>query len=138
MILIAMFLRGIAEGSYQELAMRKSVEGTRAEDVMIRDVVTASPDLSLKRLISDYFLRYGYRGFPVIDDGRVLGVISLADVKDLSAEEQAEKTVSEVMKPLNSELIVQPETSLLEALRKMSQKNFSRFLVMRGDEWSEW
>lgn len=133
-ILIGMFLRGMAEGSYQELAIRKSVEGARAEDVMIRDVVTASADLSLKRLISDYFLRYGYRGFPVTSNGRVLGVVSLSDVKDLSAEEQAEKTVGQAMAPLNSGIIIQPETPLMDALNRMSQSNVARFLVMRGDK----
>jgi Zn-dependent protease/CBS domain-containing protein len=133
-ILIAMFLRGIAEASYQELALRTSAEGTRAEQVMIRDVVTASADLSLKRLISDYFLRYGYRGFPVRDDGRVLGVISLSNVKDLSEQEQAEKTVGQVMAPLSKEMIIQPETSLLEALKKMSQTNVRHCLVMRDNQ----
>ncbi|MGH7793638.1 MAG: AI-2E family transporter [Candidatus Binatia bacterium] len=53
---------------------------------MIRDVVTAAPDLSIKRLIADYFLRYGYRGFPVTTNGKVSGMISLANVKDFSEQ----------------------------------------------------
>ncbi|MGH7845929.1 MAG: site-2 protease family protein [Candidatus Binatia bacterium] len=133
-ILIGMFLRGMAEGSYQELALRKSLEGTRVEDVMIRDVVTASADLSLKRIIYDYFLRYGYHGFPVTTNGKVLGVISVAGVKDVAEIEQAGKTVAQVMTPLNDEMTIRRETPLSEALRRMSQGNLGRLLVMQGDE----
>ena len=41
LMFIGMFLRGMAERSYQELTLRNSMEGTRAEDIMTRDVVTA-------------------------------------------------------------------------------------------------
>lgn len=114
--------------------MTKSLEGARVEDVMIRDVVTAPPDLSLKQLIADYFLRYGYRGFPVTTDGKVSGMISLANVKDFSEEEQTEKKVEQVMAPVNRAMTISPETPLIEALRKMSQENIARLLVMRGDQ----
>lgn len=134
LIFVGMFLRGMAEGGYQELVIKKSLEGTRVQDVMIRDVVTAAPDLSLKRLIADYFLRYGYRGFPVMTDGKVSGMISLANVKDLSEQEQADKLVKQVMTPINAAMTILPETSLIEALKKMSQENVTRLLVMRGDQ----
>jgi Zn-dependent protease/CBS domain-containing protein len=134
LIFIGMFLRGMAEAGYQDVLIRKSMEGTRVEDVMIRDVVSASAGLQVKSLISDYFLRYGYRGFPVTADGKIVGVISLSNVKNLSAEEQARKTVEHVMEPISSELIVSPETPVAEALRRMAEKDLGRLLVMRGDQ----
>ncbi|MEX0828596.1 MAG: CBS domain-containing protein, partial [Haliea sp.] len=87
-----------------------------------------------KRLIADYFLRYGYRGFPVTTNGKVSGMISLADVKDFSEQEQADKMVGQVMAPINGAMTIPPETPLSEALRKMSQENTARLLVMRGDQ----
>jgi CBS domain-containing protein len=131
-----MFLRGIAEASYQEAALRKSIEGTRAEDIMIRDVVAAPADLPVKGLISDYFLRYGYRGFPVTTggNGEVLGLISLANVKDLSEDEQARRTVGQIMAPLAGEMIIRPETPLSEGLNRMTHNDLGRLVVMRGDQ----
>ena len=134
LIFVGMFLRGMAQGGYQQLVIEKSLEGTRVQDIMIRDVVTAAPDLSLKQLIADYFLRYGYRGFPVMTDGKVSGMISLANVKDLSEQEQANKMVEQVMAPINAAMTILPETSLIEALKKMSQEKVTRLLVMRGDQ----
>jgi Zn-dependent protease/predicted transcriptional regulator len=134
LLFIGMFLRGVAEVSYQEMAVRQSLEGTRVEDILIKEVVTAPSELPLKRLISDYFLRYGYRGFPVTTNGTVLGLISLTDVKDVPEEEQRDKTVSQVMTPFKSEFTILPETPLTEALKKMTQENTGRLLVMRGDQ----
>ena len=133
LIFIGMFLRGMAEGTYQELALRKSMEGTRAEDIMTRDVVTAAADLPIRQLISNFFLHYGYRGFPVTANGKVLGVISLSNVKDMSEDERADKTVGEAMTPLQREMTVAPETSVEEALKRMAEKNLGRLVVMRDD-----
>src|ERR687892_927643 len=135
LIFIGMFLRGMAEGSYVELALRKSMEGTRAQDIMTRNVVTAPPDLSLDRLISNYFLRYGYRGFPVATNGEVLGLISLSSVKDISEEERGQKKVGQVMAPLERGMVIGPDTSVEEALERMSQAKLGRLLVMRGGEF---
>lgn len=133
LIFIGMFLRGIAEGSYQELAMRKSLEGTRAADVMVRDVVTVPPQQPLKDLISDYFLRYGYRGFPVADNGNVLGIVSIANIRDVSASGQLDKKVAEVMASIDERMIVAPKTPISEALKRMSDNNLDRVLVMEGN-----
>jgi Zn-dependent protease/predicted transcriptional regulator len=130
LIFIGMFLRGVAEASYQELAVRKSLEGTRVQDVMVRNVVTTPPDLPLSGLISDYFLRYGYRGFPVKSNGDVLGLVSLSQVKNVPPQEQTEKTVGDVMAPLKGELTIAPDTPLSEALKRMSEANTGRLLVM--------
>ncbi|HEX2229550.1 MAG TPA: site-2 protease family protein [Candidatus Binatia bacterium] len=134
LIFIGMFLRGMAEASYQNLILKRSLDGTRVEQVMTRDVVSVSPDLPVKGIISDYFLRYGYRGFPVRTNGTVRGVVSLTDIKDLSMEEQDRKTVGDVMAPIKAEMIVTAETPLSEALRKMTEENLGRLLVMSGNQ----
>ena len=134
LVFIGMFLRGVAEASYHELAVRQSLEATHVKDIMFKDVVTAPSELPIKRLISDYFLHYAYRGFPVTTDGTVLGMVSLKDVKGLSEEEQWKKTVKEAMVPLKPSYTVPPETSLAEALKKMRQENIGQLLVMRGNQ----
>jgi len=133
-IFIGMFLRGVAESGYQELVLRQSLEGVQVQEVMIQDAVTVPPQLSLRQLITEYFLRYGYRGFPVVQDGKVLGVVSVANVKGIPEEEQGIKTVGEVMTPLSDRLLIAPEASLTEALKKMVQEDVGRLLVMRGDQ----
>lgn len=134
LIFIGMFLRGMAQTGYQELLLRKSIEGTNVADVMIRNVVTTPADLPLRGLIADYFLRYGYHGFPVTQDGKTLGVVSVKEVSAVPELERNTRFVREVMTPLHNELKISPDTSLVEALKRMTETNQGRLIVMRNGD----
>ena len=134
MVFIGIFLRGIAEGGYQEVVMRQALEGVKIREVMVEDVVTVAPQLSISRLINDYFLRFGYKGFPVVRDGRIVGMVSLTEIKNIPEDEQPLRTVEEVMVPLSEEMRIEPELSLAEALKRMGQEdNTARLVVMDKD-----
>jgi Zn-dependent protease/predicted transcriptional regulator len=134
LIFIGMFLRGVAEGGYQEVVMRQSLEDVEVREVMIEDVVTVQPDLTVRELVSDYFLKYGFKGFPVIDKERVIGVISLAEVKNTDYIQESTTRVADIMQPYNENIIISPAISLVIAMRKMVTENTARLLVMEKDQ----
>lgn len=72
----------------QALAQRHGALGDlRVADVMVRDPVTATPDMEvndLRRTMLDSGARY----LPVVQDGKLLGVISFRDVAKAVLEEQ--------------------------------------------------
>ncbi|MBI4966345.1 MAG: site-2 protease family protein [Desulfomonile tiedjei] len=133
LLFIGMFLRGVAAAGYQEVMMKQSLEGVRVKEVLVENVVSTAPDLHLDQLIDKFFLRYGHGGFPVVQDGRPVGLVSLSDIKDISPEERGTKTVREVMSPLSDGLEIDPDASLVEALKKMTQQGAGRLLVMDRD-----
>jgi predicted transcriptional regulator len=124
----------IIDYSYQELVIRQSLEGVRVDELMIEDVVSVPPDLSLKRLVEDYFLMNGYRGFRVVRDGKLIGVIRIEDVKRVEKEELESKTVEKVMKRMNEDYRIAPQAPLTHALQQMSENGIGRLIVMNGDE----
>ena len=63
-------------------------------------------------------------------DGKVSGMISLANVKELSEQEQADKMVEQVMTPINAAMTILPETSLIEQRRTRAVSAKSR----KGEE----
>jgi predicted transcriptional regulator len=98
---------------------------------MIREVVSASPDLAVSQLLSDYFLRYGYHGFPVRQNGHIAGLISLEEVRKVPETARATTTVAQVMRPLSQSTTISPQASLTEALSKMSREGIGRLLVVQ-------
>jgi Zn-dependent protease/predicted transcriptional regulator len=134
LIFIGMFLRGVAEGGYQEVVMRQSLEDVEVREVMIEDVVFVQPDLTVKELVTDYFLRYGFKGFPVMDKGQVIGVISLAEAKNIDHSQESTTRVADIMQPYNEDIIISPDISLVIAMRKMVTENTARLLVMENDQ----
>jgi CBS domain-containing protein len=72
----------------QSLAQRNGAMGdVRVGDIMVRDPVTAAPDMEvndLRRTMLDSGARY----LPVVQDGKLIGVISFRDVAKAVLEEQ--------------------------------------------------
>ena len=72
----------------QALAQRTGTIGdVRVGDIMVRDPVTAAPDMEvndLRRTMLDSGARY----LPVLQDGKLIGVISFRDVAKAVLEEQ--------------------------------------------------
>lgn len=132
LLFIGMFLRGLAEGGYQQTVIQQALEGVEVQQVMIYDVVTVPSESTLNEVVNDYFLRYGYGGFPVVRDGHVVGVISLAHIKTIPDKERGEKTVHEVMIPLGDQIRITPDASLAEALQKMAHEETGRLIVMQN------
>ncbi len=132
-IFIGMFLRGMSVQGYEQLVLRKSLEGVHVDEVMVRDVVSVPSDLPIDQLVHDYFLHYAYRGFPVVDNGRVLGVVSVAAVRQLPREVYDNRRVADIMTPLQEDLLIEGDASLAEALIKMSREEQDRLLVLQVD-----
>jgi Zn-dependent protease/predicted transcriptional regulator len=133
-IFIGMFLRGMSQRGYEEVVIRKTLENVPVQDMMTREVITVPADLTLDQLFHQYFLHYPYRGFPVKDNGQVLGLITLAKIKDIPPAEYPVLTVKEFMIPRTKEIMITPGITLDEAMKKMTLANFDRLLVMRQDE----
>ena len=81
--------------SERDLMQRVVVAGrdpktTRVSEVMTRNVVTAMPDESVDASLAK-MKSAGCRHLPVVDEGRVLGVISMRDLLRDELEEQGEE-----------------------------------------------
>jgi CBS domain-containing protein len=72
----------------QALAQRTGAIGeVRVGDIMVRDPVTAAPEMEVNDLRRT-MLESGARYLPVVQDGKLLGVISFRDVAKAVLEEQ--------------------------------------------------
>ncbi|WP_457615394.1 IMP dehydrogenase [Methanopyrus sp.] len=100
-----------------------------ARDVLQRDVVTISPNESVKRAV-ELMEKYDVGGLPVVDEeGKVVGIITRRDVGLLSEEEIGELDVKSVM---TEEPVVIEEGEDLEerALRVMREEKIERVPVV--------
>jgi Zn-dependent protease/predicted transcriptional regulator len=131
-IFIGMFLRGVAESGYQQVVVKHSLENVHVDEVMTQDITSVTQHLPLTDLIHDYFLTYGYKGFPVIDDGEVVGVVSLTNVRNIPKDELSIRKVRDVMAPLSPRITIAPRESLSDALTKMAREELGRLLVMEN------
>ena len=131
LLFIGMFLRGMAARGYENVVMRQALDDAVVEQVMRREPVSVSPSLSLRQLADDYFLVYGFRSFPVVEDDTVLGLIAIEDMRHVPRTEWSAVRVADRMRRVGPDTTVAPDTPLTDALRKLSASGPGRLLVMR-------
>ncbi len=129
-VIIGMFLRSSAEGSYQQTLMKGALEGVKVKELMSQGVISVPPFLRIDRLVEDFYLTHKHITYPVVEDERIIGIITLKWVKEIPRNQWPEKKVEEVMVPLQDENGVDPEADVVEALQKMMRTGEGRLPVV--------
>jgi len=95
---IGWFLAGAARSAEAQVDFAGRIEHLRVADVMDAEPVAIPDDWSLADAEQQFFLRYGWRWFPVIDsNGRLVGVVSREAVESVPGAERAARPISSVM-----------------------------------------
>ena len=130
LVLIGLFLREAAVGSYRQLVVRRALAPLRVRDVMTRMVVSVPPQRAVAEVVDETFWRHHVSSFPVVDGGRVLGILGLEQVRRVPRERWADTPVREAMLPLAPSLSVAPGDSLADALERLAQNGLGRAAVV--------
>lgn len=131
-VVIGMFLRGSAQMSYRQLLVRRALEGERVDRFMQRDPVTVTPDVRIDRFVNDFVYKYHYKLYPVVDGGNLVGCLTTKQIKDISREEWASKTVGDLALQCSDGNSISPHLDATKALAKMSKNKVSRLMVTDG------
>ncbi len=129
-ILIGLFVRHAAQMSYQQLLLRRGLEGEVVARFMKEDPVTVPRILSIRELVESFVYKYHYKMFPVVDEGRLVGCVTTQQIKELSQDEWDNTTVgalADACSPTNS---IPPDEDAMDALSLMSREGLSRLLVV--------
>jgi Zn-dependent protease/predicted transcriptional regulator len=129
LIFIGLFLRSAASSGYQTMIVEQALSGARVREIMVRDPIVLGPDETVADAIENYFLRYGFGGFPVAA-GKVMDVVALAQVRDCPASERASRRISEVMRPADGTIEIAPGAGVIDAVRQMALADIGRLLVV--------
>jgi Zn-dependent protease len=95
---IGFFLASAARSAQESAEFSGQIEHIRVADVMDEEPVAIREDAPVIDAQREYFLRYGWPWFPVVDaSGRLVGVVSREAVESVPAEERETRTVGTVM-----------------------------------------
>jgi predicted transcriptional regulator len=130
-VIIGIFLRSAAEGGLQQVMTKGALEGVKVKELMSRGIISVSPSLRIDRLVEDFYLTHTYITYPVVEGERVIGIITLKRVKEVPRDQWMEKTVREVMMPIQGEIILDPDGEAVDALQKMIRTKEGRLPVVK-------
>lgn len=132
LVFIGWFLHSAAQASYQQAGLQETLSGVKVKDIMVTDIVTVPPDITINEAIHKYFLKYGYGGFPVVDKGDFLGILTLKEITDIPEEERANITVSKVFVRHDKRWEVSKKEDAITALERMISEDKGRLAVLEN------
>jgi Zn-dependent protease len=131
--LIGMIINGSARGAAMQTALTSRIGDVRVADVMDREPVAIPGDLSVEQALDQYFLRYRWPWFPVVDAAhRFLGLV-LRDRADQVPEiSRASSSVSDLVDH-DSGLFVRDDTPLDSLLSNQNLRRFGALMAVDAD-----
>ena len=116
---VGWFLLQAAANEARWVAARQALAGLRVRDLMVRSPVTVPPDLPLGRLMDEIVWTTRHTTYPVVEDGRVIGLLPFRCVAEVPRAEWETRTVRDCMLPLERV----PQLSEDEGSRTRSQSS---------------
>lgn len=134
-VLIGVFVRQAAESGYQQVVIKRALEGLKVRDLMSAPVITVSEDKTLSDAVENYFFKHHHASYPVTSNGHIAGLLTLNNVRSIDRDKWTGTRVGEVMEKLGPRDSLSPDDNAVDALtRMMGNNHIGRFPVIKNGE----
>jgi Zn-dependent protease/CBS domain-containing protein len=133
-IFIGWFLQNAAVQSYRNVVVQDILEAVPVKRMMYTDVPVVSADLSVARLVDDYIMKSDNRAFIVFDGEKMLGLVTIEDVRKTTPETRNLTLVRDVMTPSQKMIVVSPDEEASEAFYRLESEDIRQLPVVNGNK----
>lgn len=131
LLLIGWFLNNAAQQSYAQVLMRRALDDVPVTRVMFTRVGTMAPEVSVEGFVREFLLATDQACWPVVaDDGRLLGIVTMDDVRRVPQAQWPMTMVTQIMTPAERLASVPPTADAEEALRLLSRRDVEQLPVL--------
>jgi Zn-dependent protease/predicted transcriptional regulator len=119
LVLIGLFMRQSAAGSFRAVEIRESLAGMKIRQVMKDNMVRVDWLIPLEELVNSYIYKHQFTTFPVFNRDELLGMVSQENVKEVPKELWMFKQVRDIMTPIEDVPHLAPSDDAIEAFKRM-------------------
>ena len=129
LVLIGWFLSNAAAASYKQMLVNDVFKGVSARQLMRTHFETVTPQLRIEDFIDGHLLQSSQLLWPVLEDGQLVGLVTLQQVKDIASNERSLATVGQVMRTDLGALTLSPDTNAQHTLQILGQHDTPMAIV---------
>jgi Zn-dependent protease len=134
MIVLGFFLGSAARNAVVQTAFSERLAERRVADIMDPEPVSIPDDVPVERALEDWFLRYGWDFFPVVDGwGRFLGVVRRPRLEQAVSTGRGEAGIAELVGDDPAQWRVSDDASLEALLGSESLRRLGALMAVDGD-----
>jgi Zn-dependent protease/CBS domain-containing protein len=130
-VFIGWFLLKAAQTARRQVVLQDALQGVPVERVMNPRPVTVPANISLHKLVKEYFLRQGIQAAPVVQGEYLAGLITLTDVARVEPERWSYTPVGHVMRLLEQIPVTTPKQPLHDLLEVMVTRGINEIPVVQ-------
>ena len=130
---IGLYLLNAAQESIAQITIRETLAGLHAADVMSHEVPTVDGHITLEEYGAEV-LRTGRRCHLVLTDDRLVGLMNVHMLNEVSREEWVHNSVQAAMLPRDRILWTTPDESLLKLLERLLIADINQMPVVSGTD----
>jgi Zn-dependent protease/predicted transcriptional regulator len=127
---IGWFLNSASVQSYQQVVIHDVLEGVSVSRMMRLNPPTCEPRCTVGRLVHSHIMGADDQAFPILDEGRLVGLVTLEDVRQVGRDAWDATIVQEIMTPVEKLIMTSPDEDASKALEKLSGNDVRQLPVM--------
>lgn len=129
--LVGWFIAWLAGTSYRQQQLQSRLTGLTVERVMTLHPEYLDGDMSVDTLVHEHLLGRQHSRYPVMENGAIIGIVSLADVKTLSREDWPKVRVADITDRALGTLSIEASAPVTLALPQLATDRPGALLVVR-------
>jgi Zn-dependent protease/CBS domain-containing protein len=127
---IGWFLLSSAQSANTEVVLQAMFRGVTVGEVMNTAPMTVPANISLQKLVDEFFLPLGLRSAIVTQADQLAGLITLGDIRHVPREQWGQIPVGHAMIPRERLHVVSPQQSLNDVLPLMAGRDVNQLPVV--------
>jgi Zn-dependent protease len=127
---IGWFMLSAAQSARAQSTIDEAFSGVTVAQVMNTNPMTVPANISLQKLVHEYFLPQGLRSALVMQGDQLAGLITLSDIRHVPQDQWAQTPVGFAMVPVERLHVATPQQSLKDVLSLMTGKDVNQLPVV--------
>jgi len=127
--LLGWFLISAATSESQQAVIQSRLRTVPVRQIMTPDPVTVPASVTVAQFQADYLPRHRHSAFPVVADGRTVGLVTTHRINQVPAGERGQTTLGDVACPLSEVAQAAPDEPVADVLPRLNACSESRALV---------
>jgi Zn-dependent protease/CBS domain-containing protein len=130
---IGWFLNSAASQSYHQVVIQDILGDVPVERLMRQDPPTVFSRITIDEIINERIMHSDDHAFPVVENDRLIGLITLDDIREIPKTEWTNTMVADIMTPEDKLITVTSQEDAAEAMQKLSRQDVNQLPVMEGN-----
>ncbi len=129
---IGWFLNNASIQGYRQVVVQDLLEDIPVRELMRQDPPVVAPDNTISQLVHEGVMGTDDHAFPVVEEGQLVGIVCLHDIRGVAKERWQETTVREIMTPREKLVTVGPEEESDQALNTLQRTQVRQLPVAQN------